>query len=143
MNSLLKVLTNKHFATLATLIVAYSPATGGYLNIWPLFGSANQLLSALALCTLAVLLKKTNRQGFTLWAPMVIMLTITFTALGQNIIKIWNKIFVTHNFILHSDGLQLVFTVLLVGLGCLVAVSCLKKLFNKETDNVSKPAIEM
>lgn len=141
MNPVLKVLTNKHFATLATLFVAYLLSTGGYLNIWPLFGSANQLLSALALSALAVFLKKTNRTGFTLWAPMAIMLGVTFTALAQTIIKICNKIFITNNFVLHSDGLQLVFAVLLVALGFLVAVSCIKKLFGKDQDTLGKPAL--
>lgn len=132
MGPFLKVLTNKHFATMATLFVAYLLSTGGYLKIWPLFGSANQLLSALALCALAVFLKKTNRQGVTLWAPMLIMLAITFTALGQTIVKIFMKLLVTHDFIPLSDGLQLVFAVLLVGLGCMVAISCINKLFGKE-----------
>ena len=141
MSPVMKVLTNKHFATLATLFVAYLLATGGYLKIWPLFGSANQLLSALALCALAVFLKKTNRQGITLWAPMVIMLAITFTALGQTIIKICKKLLVTHDFILLSDGLQLVFAVLLIGLGCMVAVSCINKLFGKG-DKASQQAVD-
>lgn len=141
MNLITRIFTNKHFATLATLSVAYLLSTGGYLKIWPLFGSANQLLSALALCALAVFLKKTNRQGITLWAPMVIMLTITFTALGQTIIKIFTKLLVTHDFILFSDGLQLIFAILLVGLGCLVAVSCINKLVGKETGNPSKKAL--
>ncbi len=143
MNPILKVLTNKHFATLATLFLAYLLSTGGYLNIWPLFGSANQLLSALALSALAVFLKKTKRTGFTLWAPMLIMLAVTFTALAQTIIKICNKLFVTDNFVLHSDGLQLVFAILLVALGFLVAISCIKKLLGKEQNTASKPALGM
>ena len=35
----------------------------GYSNIWPLFGSANQLLSALVLITLCVFLKVTGRSN--------------------------------------------------------------------------------
>ncbi|MDD6608155.1 MAG: carbon starvation protein A, partial [Subdoligranulum variabile] len=67
-----KVLTNKYFATVITLILAYLLAKVGYKSIWPLFGSANQLLSALALIACAVFLKKTKRKGWMLWAPMVI-----------------------------------------------------------------------
>ncbi len=37
-------LTNKYVATLITLAGGYLLSLGGYLNIWPLFGSANQLL---------------------------------------------------------------------------------------------------
>ena len=57
-----------------------------------LFGAANQLLSALVLITLAVFLKSTKRKGFMLWAPMVVMLSVTFTALVQAILGIMKKI---------------------------------------------------
>ncbi len=69
-----KVLTNKYFATILTLLLCYALSRAGYASIWPLFGSANQLLSALALIACAVFLKKTKRQGAMLWGPMVIML---------------------------------------------------------------------
>lgn len=128
----LKVCTNKHFATFATLLLGYLLSINGYQNIWPLFGSANQLLSALALSALAVFLKKTRRKGFMLWAPMVIMLGVTFTALAQTILKIGAKLFVNGDFVVYSDGLQLVFAVLLVALGFLVAVACINKLLGKE-----------
>ncbi|MBB6214470.1 carbon starvation protein [Anaerosolibacter carboniphilus] len=126
------VFTNKYFATAITLFLGYLLAVVGYQNIWPLFGSANQLLSALALIALAVFLKKTNRKGFMLWAPMVIMLAVTFTALGQTIFKIYNKLFVSNDFVIQSDGLQLVFAVLLVGLGFMVAISGFKKIVEKK-----------
>ncbi len=142
MSPLVKLLTNKHFATLATLFLGYLLSIGGYQNIWPLFGSANQLLSALALSALAVFLKKTNRTGFTLWAPMVIMLGVTFTALAQTIVKIGKKLLVTGDFVIHSDGLQLVFAALLIALGFLVALSCIRKLYGKETNDTSKMAMQ-
>lgn len=131
MSTLTRILTDKYFATGITLFMGYLLAVGGYQNIWPLFGSANQLLSALALIALAVFLKKTNRAGFMLWGPMVIMLAVTFTALGQTIYKILLKLFVTNDFVLHSDGLQIIFAVLLMGLGFLVAVSGFKKIAEK------------
>ena len=132
-----KVFTNKYFATAITLVLGYLLSVAGYQNIWPLFGSANQLLSALALIALAVFLKKTNRAGFMLWAPMTIMLAVTFTALIQAIYKIIIKLTVTHDFVIYSDGLQLVFAVLLIGLGFLVAVSGFKKVFEKKDATAS------
>ena len=139
-SSLRKLCTNKYFATIITLILGYLLAVGGYQNIWPLFGSANQLLSALALIALAVFLKKTNRKGFMLWAPMVIMLTVTFTALSQSIIKILNKLLITHDFVIYSDGLQLIFAVLLMALGFLVAISGFRKIVEKESINTVEAA---
>ncbi len=133
-----KLLTNKHFATAATLLLSYLLSIAGYQNIWPLFGSANQLLSALALIALAVFLKKTNRKGFTLWVPMVVMLTVTLTALYLTISKILNKLFVTGGFVIYSDGLQLVFAVLLVILGVMVAYSGFKKLLEKDSPTAAQ-----
>ena len=54
-----KILTNKYFATVITLFFGYLLTLGGYSNVWPLFGSANQLLAALVLIALAVFLKTT------------------------------------------------------------------------------------
>lgn len=129
-----KLFTSKYFSTLITLVLGYLLAVGGYQNIWPLFGSANQLLSALTLIALVVFLKKTKRAGFMLWAPMLIMLGVTFTALGLSIYSILNKLFVTNDFVVYSDGLQLVFAILLVGLGFLVAISGLRKIFEKKQE---------
>ena len=42
-----KVLCNKYFSTIITLACGFILTKVGYANIWPLFGSANQLLSAL------------------------------------------------------------------------------------------------
>ena len=137
MSGFTKLMTNKYFATILTLGVGGVLSLGGYNNVWPLFGAANQLLSALVLITLAVFLKTTNRKGFMLWGPMVMMLCVTFTALAQALIKIFKKLFVTGDFAFLTDGLQLVFAILLVGLGFMVAVSCFKKLFgNSKEDNL-------
>ena len=73
-----------------------------------------------------------------LWGPMVMMLCVTFTALAQALIKIFKKLFVSGDFVFLTDGLQLLFAILLIGLGFMVAVSCFKKLFGKNDDNVMK-----
>ena len=125
-----KLMTDKYFATILTLAVGALLSLGGYNNVWPLFGAANQLLSALVLIALAVFLKSTNRKGFMVWGPMVVMLCVTFTALGQALVGIFNKLFVTHTFVMLTDGLQLIFALLLVVLGFMVAVSGFKKLLS-------------
>ena len=132
MSPFLKVVTNKYFATVITLVLAYLLTKVGYAEIWPLFGSANQLLSVLALVACAVFLKKTKRQGCMLWIPMVFMMAVTFTALGMTIVKL-SKAFVTTGLDL-GNTLQLIFAVLLLILGVLVAIQGVKKLLEKTDD---------
>ena len=132
MSPFLKVVTNKYFATVITLVLAYMLTKVGYAEIWPLFGSANQLLSVLALVACAVFLKKTKRQGCMLWIPMVFMMAVTFTALGMTITKL-SKALVTTGLDL-GNTLQLVFAVLLLILGVLVAIQGVKKLLEKTDD---------
>ena len=122
-----KVLTNKYFATIITLFFGYLLTLGGYNNIWPLFGSANQLLAALVLIALAVFLKTTGRTGWTLYIPMFVMLAVTFTALIQKTIALVSNIAGGQATFL-VDGLQFIVAILLMFLGVLVAFSCLKKL---------------
>jgi carbon starvation protein len=132
-------LANKYLATVATLILGYLLAILGYANIWPLFGSANQLLAALALISCSVFLKKTNRQGVTLWAPMFIMLAVTFTALVFTIQAKGSKLF-DGTFNTGTDFLQLVFAILLLALGIMVAVQGVMKLAEKEKPKAGAPA---
>ena len=132
MSPFLKVVTNKYFATIITLVLAYFLTKVGYAEIWPLFGSANQLLSVLALVACAVFLKKTKRQGFMLWGPMVFMMAVTFTALGMTIVKL-TKAFMTTG-LDFGNTLQLIFAVLLLILGVLVAIQGIKKLLEKSED---------
>ena len=126
-----KLFTNKYFSTVITLFFGFLLCLGGYNNIWPLFGAANQLLASLVLIALSVFLLTTGRKGWMLYAPMCIMLVVTFTALVQAVIGIFTKIFVTGGFVFMIDGLQLIVALLLMALGLMVAVSCFKKLFQK------------
>lgn len=132
-----RVLTNKYFATVITLFFGYLLTLGGYNNIWPLFGSANQLLAAMVLIALAVFLKTTGRTGWTLYIPMFVMLAVTFTALVQKTIALISNI-AAHNATFLVDGLQLIVALLLMILGVLVAYSCLKKLFTTAKNSEQK-----
>lgn len=132
-----RVLTNKYFATVITLFFGYLLTLGGYSNVWPLFGSANQLLAAMVLIALAVFLKTTGRTGWTLYIPMFVMLAVTFTALVQKIIALAANI-AAHNATFLVDGLQLIVALLLMILGVLVAYSCLKKLFTTTKNSEQK-----
>lgn len=121
-----KVASNTYVATIITLVLAFLLAKVGYASIWPLFGSANQMLSALALIACAVFMKKTKRQGIMLWGPMFIMLAVTFTAIVIKIVELTSGLVAEFA---AGNALQLMFAVLLLILGIMVAIEGLKKLF--------------
>ena len=130
-SGILRFLTNKYTATVITLLGGYLLSLGGYNNIWPLFGSANQLLAAMVLIALSVFLKVTGRKGFMLYVPMTLMLIVTMTSLGMSIYNICMKLFVNGGFVFMTDGLQLIVAILLVILGLLIAFSSGRKLVEK------------
>lgn len=132
-NVLEKVCINKYFATGITLVLAYILARVGYANIWPLFGSANQLLSALALIACAVFFKSTKRQGWMLWIPMVIMLLVTLVALTLTVISTTQLLIAHKSNNIIGNCLQLIFAIALFALGITVAFQGIKKMLKKET----------
>ena len=109
----------------------------GYANIWPLFGSANQMLSALVLITLCVFLKVTGRENRTLFPPLIIMLCVTFTALVERVIALV-KAYGAGTAVFLVEGLQLIIAILLMVLGVIIVISCGKELFRKKAGQETK-----
>ena len=134
-----KLLCNTYFSTIVTLAFGYILTQVGYSNIWPLFGSANQLLSALVLITLCVFLKVTGRENKPLFPPLVIMLCVTFTALVQRTIGLV-KAFNAGTAVFMVEGLQLIIAILLMVLGVVIVVNSGKELFNKKKEAVKQAA---
>lgn len=141
-----KILTNKYFAAILTLVLAYFLTQAGYDSIWPLFGSSNQMLSALAFLACAVFLKRTKRKSFMLWVPLCTMVAVTFTALSITIWQLATGIADgTYQWIsgmtanidgasvltAWGAGIQLVFAVLILALGVAVVIQGVRKLLEK------------
>ena len=127
-----KLFCNKYFATVITLVLGYILTKVGYTNIWPLFGSANQLLSALVLITLCVFLKVTGRTNKTLFPPLIIMLCVTFTALVERFIALV-KAYQAGTAVFMVEGLQLIIAVLLIILGLTIVIHSGKRLVSKDS----------
>ena len=134
-----KLFCNTYFSTIVTLAFGYILTQVGYSNIWPLFGSANQLLSALVLITLCVFLKVTGRENKTLFPPLIIMLCVTFTALVQRTIGLV-KAFNAGTAVFMVEGLQLIIAILLMVLGVVIVVNSGKELFNKKKESAKQEA---
>ena len=70
-----------------------------------------------------------------LWAPAVFMMAVTFSALGLTIYKLTGALMTTGLDL--GNTLQLIFAVLLLILGVIVAVQGIKKLFEKPQKKVA------
>lgn len=141
-----KLLCNVYFSTVITLAFGFLLTKIGYANIWPLFGSANQLLSALVLITLCVFLKVTGRSNKMIFPPLIIMLCVTFTALVQRFLAMvkaisaaastaipagettWGAVFI-------ANGLQLILAVLLIVLGLTIVIHSFKSYAKSERNS--------
>ena len=132
----MKVLGNPWFATVVTLLPGLALTFGGYNNIWPLFGASNQLLGGMTMITLAVFCKCTGRKGAMLYVPVAFLLVCTFTSLAMSIAGCVTALSTKGAAVMLTSGLQLVFAVLLVVLGLIVAYNCLKELFTKEAGSL-------
>ena len=123
-----KFICNKYVSTLLTLFFGFVLTRIGYSNIWPLFGSANQLLSALVLVTLCVFMKVTGRSNKMLFPPLAIMLCVTTTALVQRT-KALVTAFASGSATFMVEGLQLIIAILLMLLGLIIVVNSLQAYF--------------
>ena len=131
-----KFFSNTWVATVLTLALGLALAFGGYNNIWPLFGASNQLLGGMTMIMLAVFCKCTGRKGWMLYVPVVFLLACTFTSLVQSIIGCVNALAASGAAVIATSGLQLVFAILLVVLGLIVAYNCLRELFGKSAGSI-------
>ncbi|WP_114751291.1 carbon starvation CstA family protein [Pleomorphovibrio marinus] len=95
--------------------------SGGFATLWPIFGSANQLLAALALLTVSVWLikKKVNPTFVTI--PMFFMFSVTLSSLG---------LFAWQNFKQESYVLSIIAAILFVLSFALIFLA--KKSLSKE-----------
>lgn len=78
-------LTNMYVSTTITVVCSGLLAVMGYEKIWPIFGSANQLLAAIALMAIAIWLYNSKRGFKEFIIPIVFMFIVTIVSLCFNI----------------------------------------------------------
>ncbi len=85
-----KSLLQNRFITTILIVVMSSLLlfTGQFEQLWPIFGSANQLLAALALLAVTVWLAKMNVNPIFTLVPMIFMFSVTLLSL---LIFAWNQ----------------------------------------------------
>lgn len=115
------LLTNRFVATAVSVVFgAALTFSGQTMSIWPVFGSANQLLAALALLALTVWVANLKKGYLFVLIPMIFMFAVTLTALGTLIYQ---------NFVINNYSLAII-SVLLFGLSVLLGVKAYAVLTN-------------
>lgn len=122
-----KLLQNRYVSTAITVVFgAALTFSGQTMSIWPVFGSANQLLAALALLALTVWVANLKKGYLFVMIPMIFMFTVTLTALGMLIYT---------NFIASNYTLSVI-SILLFTLAVLLGIKAYGVLINgKELSN--------
>ena len=77
--------------------------SGGYL-LWPLFGTANQLLAGISLLLIAVWLRRLGRNYWVALIPMIFVMFMTLWAMFQQVFFEWSFIGSDSNMLLFLLG---------------------------------------
>ncbi|WP_439483917.1 carbon starvation CstA family protein [Cyclobacterium plantarum] len=101
-----KLSQNRYLSTSVVVVLSVLLlGSGGFTTLWPIFGSANQLLAALALLTISVWLIKKKINPTFVTIPMFFMFTVTLSSLG---------LFAWQNFQKDAYVLSIIATILFV-----------------------------
>jgi carbon starvation protein len=87
---------NRYFSTLvivtaAAIMTFIKPGGQGAMVLWPLFGSLNQLLAALALGVVSIYLHLKQKNVLYTLIPMIFVLIITLWAMFENLMRYFEK----------------------------------------------------
>jgi carbon starvation protein len=125
-----KPMDNRYLATFLIVAAAsgltfFKPGGQGAMVLWPLFGSLNQLMAALALGVVTVYLAaKKIRIWYTL-LPMLVVLVLTLWAMVENLA----------GFIHHGEWLLVILSALILGLTAWLTISSMVALLGRKIRN--------
>jgi len=126
--------SNRFIGTFIVVSIAGALSySGKWQAIWPLFGSANQLLAGIALLAVSLWLAGKGRKNFFVKYPMLFMFAVTITAL----------VIIFFNNISKGNYVLSVLSILLLAVAVILGVLASKKLFIKapvpEKQDIIKP----
>ncbi|MGM8213758.1 carbon starvation CstA family protein [Virgibacillus sp. W0430] len=138
------VLEKKHVATsvavissAALVLLPEGPkgfGSGGYL-LWPLFGTANQLLAGISLLLIAVWLKRLGRNYAIAIVPMLFVMVMTLWAMFKQVLFEWSWFGSNENMMLFVMGAIIFIFAIWISL---TAVSALTRQNNESIDDEYK-----
>jgi carbon starvation protein len=132
------VLAKRHPGTMAAVITAfilafYNGSGKGALTLWPLVGTVNQLLGALALLVITLYLAKQKVPTVFTLIPMAFMLVMTGWAMVLNL----GKFFQSSNWLLFVIGLIVFILEVWMIIEC---VGVIKTVYGKQEEGALQPA---
>lgn len=119
-------ISNRYLATALIVVAAaamtfFKPGGQGAMVLWPLFGSLNQLMAALALGVITVYLAARKIKVWYTLIPMLIILVLTLWAMVENLA----------GFIADREWLLVILSGLILGLTAWLTVSSLHALMRR------------
>ena len=110
-----KILKKKYIGVLITIIPAYILAvTNTYSNIWRMFGTANQLIAAIALITISAYLIEHKQKIKFLIIPTLFMVVTTLAALFWGLFNSSSGYLFTGNWLLSIISIVLIILALII-----------------------------
>ncbi len=123
-----KPMNNRYVATLFVVLAAVvmtflkSGATGA-LILWPLFGSLNQLLAALALGMVTLYLFNQKKNILITLIPMIFVLIVTIWAMFKNLVTFLNQ----------QDNILIFLSIMILGLTLLLLAGSLRAMIRSRS----------
>ncbi|MEA3460853.1 MAG: carbon starvation protein A [Bacteroidota bacterium] len=128
-----KPLDNRYIATAFVVLAAaamafFKPGGQGAMVLWPLFGSLNQLMAALALGVVTVYLAARKIPVWYTMLPMLVILILTLWAMVENLA----------GFMEDREWLLVVLSAIILGLTAWLTISSLVALLRRMAARISK-----
>lgn len=123
---------NRFTATSVTVAAgALLTFSGQSMTIWPVFGSANQLLAALALLAITVWVAQLKKNYLFTLIPMLFMFAVTLTALGMLFYR---------NLFIHENYALALISILLFLLAVMLGIKAYRVLIDGRNTNIETAA---